>query len=366
MHAGSSTVSEDVQVQLNARMLELTIDDFDLSKHGDSTFTFNDATTAKEMESLYLLKPDMFEFLLLRFYKYDCTEILTGGEFTIAERSVIEKTTEDEKAKFVIDMDLPKIVNNPDLYSEPAGEYTAEIKFCSKADLIIGQDLDGNTSNSLTTYDGVAGDSVSFQETKYTLTVTMSKDFSTVNVQAVRESALQSEVTSNTEYSVNACQCNDEGACVQDGLNQNSMLNICINLDNSAVGVAIADVKTLTLTQDSLVVKAVEDKVTSSLTNVAGQLTDNIVVETRLISSFFTASGDGEAIVVDGIVVIAFQSGRRQLSAFRRAQDSSGEANFSFEIQLVDDEEGSEESSAVSSSSTIAMVAVAVGFFGLL
>ena len=302
----------------------------------------------------------------LSFFDHGCTtKVASGFGYKLVKGDGDPVTITAE-----IDLDLAVLVANGLLWT--GSTYSGELKYCVRADVVSTDDIDEDGS---TNYITTTGDSLSFAENKYTLTIAMDQDFDDdFTVVAAKEDAENENKDAKTSYSVDACQCNDSQVCEKSTLNQNSQLDICIKLDENAKGVVLDDVKSLTLTQGAVTVAAITNKVSNSLTNVSGKDSKNGLVKTRLISAFFTASS-GSELTVSGTVVIKFSnaSGRQLMNVaseqVRRVQnneDVAGEGSFDFNVELNAVDEAPSVGSSSVFASIAAIMAMATGFVGLL
>ena len=340
-------------------------DKHDIVNVGNATFSFSESSKNKEMIMEYSVYAAYNNSVYLSFFDHECIMAVASGfdyNMTVGAGDPATITAE-------IDLDLAVLVANGLLWT--GSTYSGQLKYCVRADLVSAIDIDANNS---TNYIGTTGDSLSFVENKYTLTIEMTQDFGNFTVVAAKEDAGNENEDAETSYGVDACQCNDSQVCEPSTLNQNSLLDICIKLNENATGVVLGAVKSLTLTQGSVTVAAITDTVRNSLTNVSGMDSKEGLVETRLISAFFTDSG-GSELTVSGTVVIKFSNARgRQLmnvasEQVRRVQnneDVAGEGSFDFNVELNAVDEAPSVGSSSVFASIAAIMAMATGFVGLL
>eukprot|EP00814_Leptocylindrus_danicus_P018211 CAMPEP_0116049186 /NCGR_PEP_ID=MMETSP0321-20121206/30027_1 /TAXON_ID=163516 /ORGANISM="Leptocylindrus danicus var. danicus, Strain B650" /LENGTH=151 /DNA_ID=CAMNT_0003531589 /DNA_START=26 /DNA_END=481 /DNA_ORIENTATION=- len=118
-------------------------------------------------------------------------------------------------------------------------------------------------------------------------------------------------------------------------MNTNSILDVCVKINENADGVVIGNVKTLTLTQGFTRIVAIGDNLMggSSSTTVSGLNTKDVVVKTPLHS---LTDSSIPVVTVAGTVAVNFliaDSGR-DLQSNGDESDVSFDSDFSFEVEL--------------------------------
>lgn len=109
---------------------------------------------------------------------------------------------------------------------------------------------------------------------------------------------------------------------------QNSLVTVCI--ESTFDDIIVGSIKELTLTQSSsgLVFKAIDDSVTTAITEVSSTGTKKAAVTTRLVSAFFTDLGDEQSeIEITGTAVLKFGSGERKLVRIGNSDDRALQGN---------------------------------------
>jgi len=356
-------------------------DKYDIKVASQATFVFSSDRTSEEMTATYHVGKDYLDKTVLSFLKVDggtCTNDIKEGQLKKTGGPIqagAAGTGETVIAEFKIDLDLPNIVEEGEIWEEKT-DSSGEILVCVRADVI--EVLETGVEGASDTLDnGATGVSVSFTETIYRIVLTYAQGFTTADVTAVKVVATNEDESANSNYGVTACQCDSSTStdCAAKPMNQNSVLDICVALDAIADGVVIKSIKTLTLEQDDISVAAISEYDENSLTAVEGYDSKDVLIKTRLISGFFTASA-GKSISVSGTIVVKFMnpnSDGRQLASLadlsRDLQangDVASEEDFSFDIEL--EAEASAPASGINMSfvGNTVIVAAIVGIGGMM
>lgn len=357
-------------------------DKYDIKVASKATFVFDEDSTSEEMTATYHVGKDYLDKTVLSFLKVDggrCTNGIKEGQLTKTDgpnKIGVVGTGETVIAEFKIDLDLPNIVEEGEIWEEKPDDNSGEILVCVRADVIevLETGVEGGSNTLLD--NGDAGVSVSFTETIYRIVLTYAQGFTTADVTAVKVIAVSKNESANSNYGVTACQCDSSTStdCAAKPMNQNSVLDICVALDADAAGVVIKSIKTLTLVQDAISVAAISEYDENSLTTVEGHDSKDVLIKTRLFSGFFTDSS--KSISVSGTVVVRFMNSNsdgRQLASLadlsRDLQangDVASEEDFSFDIEL--EAEASAPASGINMSfvGNTVIVAAIVGIGGMM
>jgi len=360
-------------------------DKYDIKAKPSATiFKFDNGSTGEEMTVTYIVNEVYLGKTILSFFTVDeggttCLEGIKAGQMKVVSGPTQVGQVEGSDSVYAqvkVDMDLPNIVKEKEIYSE-ISDITGKISVCVRADVVETAGTGASGANEITLDDGkTTGVSVSFTETIYKVKLDVAQDFTSAAVTAVKVIDPTVDATADTNYGVTACQCDSSVSteCATKSMNQNSVLDICVELDDAADGVVIGDIKTLTLKQDSISVAAISGSTANSLTEVSGKDSKDVVIKTRLISGFFTDASAGKSISVSGTVLVKFMNTGRQLASLadlsRDLQvndgDVASEEDFSFDIELEAEAFASASGINMSFVGNTVIVAAIVGIGGMM
>ena len=148
--------------------VEALKDEHDIANVGNAAFSFSESSKNKEMIMEYSVYAAYSNSVYLSFFTHDCSTAVTSG----FGYNMIAGAGDPATITAEIDLDLAVLVANELLWT--GSTYSGELKYCVRADVVSAVDIDANNS---TNYIGTTGDSLSFVENKYTLTITMEQDF---------------------------------------------------------------------------------------------------------------------------------------------------------------------------------------------
>ena len=243
--------------------------------------------------------------------KVPIVESLIGAEIIIPAHDTAGNST-CMTSKLDINLgELPgsSIYDDSDLMS--GGKFT-NIKICARVDL-HDYTLDDTFS------------SISFHKTRLDITVNMTQGFNSATLIVEEDADLNGEFPFSTsvDFDLNACVCTSSTKeCIitpDYSISQNSAVSICVT--PQAEGIIINSFTTMSLTQGGVTMSAIENGVTNSITETSALGTKTAIVTTRLVSVFFSGTGDLDPVIASGTVILGFESqGRRKLVSLRGNQ----------------------------------------------
>lgn len=220
-------------------------------------------------------------------------------------------------------------VSLSDIWAFNADNSTGYVDVCVRVDLV--EPTLGNSS-------------ISFNEVDVTLTIDMTKNFTLDGsnvVDLTRQGPVQQDRNSDTSYNLEAFQCDESGTQIADTIKQSSQLFIC--LVTNSTNIQFSDIKSLSLSQGDLSLTPISNGIVTknALTYVTGIESQNVAIETKLISAFFEADAP-DNVKATGVAIMEFKTAvpsrdRRLAGAglpTRNLQEGDGRNGFSVEFAL--------------------------------
>ena len=232
----------------------------------------------------------------------------------------------------------------------------ANFAFCARIDLLMtGNDAfdfsatpEEHFGNNV--LEPILFQSVSYLKVLYNLTVDMTQNFA-VDIETEEVLTEDDVQQAKVAYNIKACHCAyDTKECYPQGggspvLNQNTLLNICLEPDETD-DIVISSIWQYSLKQASLEVGMIANGNENSLTTVSDLGQKKVMISSTLASVFFI--DDSVNVVAEGVAILRFQNtNRRMLSLVqmemappqRRVQDvnpdGEGDGTFSVEVSLM-------------------------------
>ena len=265
--------------------------DWDIDRAGNITVQFSESSADQEINITFdIHRRDA----LVQVFEEDCKTTvdasIIGLSTTRAPISIMKDALE-----VILDIKQDAVMQSP-IFSEIDAE-AAAINLCVRVDLLQAGD---------------GASSVVFYDQNLVITVDMTADFSVMNIVLVREND-SVDVGASFEYTMTACQCNEQLECVTDTLTQASDALICV--ETNATNVEIESIRQLIFTQGLLSQNAVEDGETGDLTIVT-LVGKKAVIRTKLFSVFFDQDAPG-SIDATGVCTLIFADDNGQVRRLR-------------------------------------------------
>jgi len=306
--------------------------DWDIDRAGNITVQFSESSADQEIEITFdIHRRDA----LVQVFEEDCKTTVDASIIGLSTTRAPISSTKDA-LEVILDIKQDAVMQSP-IFSEIDAE-TATISLCIRVDLLQAGD---------------GASSVVFYDQNLLITVDMAADFSVVNIGLVREND-SVNVGVSFEYTMTACQCNEQLECVTDTLTQASDALICV--ETNATNVEIESIRQLAFTQGLYSQNAVVNGAADDLTIVT-LVGKKAVIRTKLFSAFFDQDTPG-SIDATGVCTLMFADENGQVRRLRAPvmtssrdlketnDDEAADAGFNVEFFLENDLESSGSSKA--------------------
>ena len=282
----TSTPSSQPTPALNSATLTpsmmLSKFDWDLARIGNATISVNDGSGNEDLTLNYNISNRRTEVTV---FQDDCVTTVSNTTIAVSSRTTI-KTATHSNLKVALNM---KQVQSILVAGDLPG--TGTVSLCVRVDLV---------------QDDINATSVQFHEQKLIVLIDLRQGFTIMNIDEERDAADNEALTSDTDYGIIACQCNETFVCANEILVQGDDLFVCVFSTNTSVSVTGIQSFSLIQGDESLVVDAVIDFVADDLTLVT-LLPNMAVIRSQMISEFF-AVDDPEDVSVRGNVLLSLVS----------------------------------------------------------
>jgi hypothetical protein len=310
--------------------------DWDLERIGDIAVSFSDATK-NEITLNYNISNRPFVITIL---DKTCNVPVPASIVGFSTTTTIKSSTHSN-LDVALEVKKDSVVGSNIWSNGNSG--VGYIDLCIRVDLVLD--------------DGTKKTSINFQEQKIYITIDLQEGFSLVNIDLNRNSAAQTNSAASANYTILACQCNQDFVCVNTILAQGSDVFVCIYSNSS--GVQVAGISDLTFLQDGFsiapIVNSTEDAITSVSVSHKGAL-----IHSKMRSEFF-AKTDPANVLVEGVAVLAFAANGvrhlRVLSLPRMLQQVKS-GDFSVSMGLTKQEKSS---GAAKTAITVVLLAMTMG-----
>jgi len=275
--------------------------------------TFNDTDSANEIVfNLNITSSNLEDFKdeSITVLNYDTCSGDAYAESVVSAKPDKDKTVSNgiyAEVPVLVDInttDITSISSDYEGYFNATNE-TVVLKFCVMSKL-GKSDMYNTTSNT------TISTAISYSKVKVKVEIDMTKGFESTKVSVKEESPEAVAKESKVDYELTACECDEDGNCIDSSSSvaktQNSMINVCVETPQNN-DVIIEDIKDMSIFTPALVYKAITDYKPNdiTLTKKVGGGKKNIVT-TRLVGAFFTDLVDGipSSLSIDGTAVMKF------------------------------------------------------------
>lgn len=307
--------------------------DWDLQRVGDVSIRFSEATANEEIVYNYNAHN---RSATIRVFTEDCK---TEVSLDVIEPSLTFMPASPTRTNLQVMLDVHHAMLEKSPIFNPVDAETGLLALCARVDLVAGTPE--------------TGQSVVFHEQKLLVTLDLVNNFTT-SLDLARKSTNTHVAEVNLEYSVAACQCNDDLECERSVVGSGDLVNICLR--SSGDFIFITDVLSLQLTQGNFshttAFKGTVDDFTAVVLAPKGDY-HLAVIQTFLMSSFFEGESPGEVVASGSCSLTFLDSGERRLFSVplteRNLGEKEEEASIAFGLNL---ELGAAESSGSMITST--------------
>ena len=294
--------------------------DWDLQRVGDISIRFSKATANEEIVYNYNSHNRVAK---IQVFTDDCkTEV--SPDIIEPSLTFMPLRASPTRTNLQVTLDVHHAMLGKSSIFNPVDAETGLLALCARVDLVAGTPE--------------TGQSVVFHEQKVLVTLNLVNNFTT-SLDLARKATHTHVAEVNLEYSVTACQCNDDLKCEQAVLGSGDLVNICLR--SSGDSIFITDVLSLQLTQGNFshttAFKGTVDDFTAVVLAPKGDY-QLAVIQTFLISSFFEGESPGEVVVSGSCSLSFLGSGKRRLLSLppteRNLGEEEEEASIAFGLNL--------------------------------
>lgn len=320
---------------------------WDIEPRGDPIVAFDDASDQEEIMIDYNISLQENTVVV---YQEDC---LTAVPFSEIEVHKTLSPTSSSHGILAVDLDIMQGAIMESAVWTDGDVGVGYIDICIRVDLML---IDGTDPP----------ESVNFHETKLALTIDLTRNFEvTLDLNRTEANTTAQEVSA--DYSMVACQCDENENCINKIVTPGSMVILC--LESTSPGVMFVGIQSMDLTQNSLKWHPITDGVGDDLTALTLQ-GEKCVVRTLMASVFFQDESPPN-VIVEGVAMLEFTNttdgGVRRLHSkiVNRGMEETeeeGASTFSVDLGLA----SAESPSSAASKRLVSLATLLVVSFFLL
>lgn len=273
-------------------------------EYGYPTIAFDEANDENEVVFKYNFTGAISQskYLAVGLFQADCNQTAD------ASLNFIDSTIADE---LTVDVDIVQETIAQSVHYTDVDQTSAKIDFCVRVDYMYD--------------DGTAPESINFHETKVTINVDLTANFTLESIIVDRDDADERDANAELDYPVIAYFCGDDDVEINNPtpLTQGSALQFCVKVaDNVTADVYVEDILSAVLSQpgsDTTNSQPITGSNPDALTDKNCLELGICNVKTQLASKWFSEIDpnplrvDGVALLALGVATAAPASSRRRL-----------------------------------------------------